>query len=149
LLDGNTDEAVETLLDASSGKTIASFDSTISFAKSIDIEKQYQALSTDSTNDVSGPENNIETVKQTKLKDSDKTELQKNVENLKEVSNKSKIPNSVLRSSFEKFFDKKISYAENNTTFKDSGIMDFFKQMRNNLLDGLLPDNKKVSKIDE
>ncbi len=93
-------------------------------------------------------ENLIDRPVQTGIPDYVKTEMQKLVEDLRDASNKSKIPNSVLRPSFENFFDKKIEDADKNF-IKDSGILDYFKQMRKNLLDGLLPDNKKTSQIEE
>lgn len=156
MINGNMDGAVDTLLDAADGKTISSFESSISFTKSVEIEKQYMATSipdltdeTPSTLTEKQPENQIEVPPvKNDIQEPVKTEMQKLVEELKEASNKSKIPNSVLRPSFENFFDKKIGDADKNF-IKDSGIIDFFKQMRKNLLDGLVPDNKKISHMEE
>ncbi|WP_027358356.1 hypothetical protein [Desulforegula conservatrix] len=168
MINGNMDGAVDTLLDAADGKTISSFESSISFSKSVEIEKQYQStlvseLPEESTSPVAeagtdnqpvaalpetNPENQIDRPVQTGIQDYVKTEMQKLVDDLRDASNKSKIPNSVLRPSFENFFDKKIEDADKNF-LKDSGVIDYFKQMRKNMLDGLLPDNKKISQIEE
>jgi len=165
MVNGNTDGAVESLLDAAGGKTISSFNSAITFSKSIEIEKQYQAVSmselpkessssvnepsqTDTALSEKQPVNLNNSAKQTDPQNYLKTEMQKLIEELKDAANKSRIPTSVLRPSFEKMFDKKIEGADKNE-LKDSGIMDFFKQMKKNLLDGLSPDNKKVNTMDE
>lgn len=168
MINGNMDGAVDSLLDAADGKTISSFESSISFSKSVEIEKQYQLTSVselpeEATSPVTEPgtenqpvdtlpetqaENLIDRPVQTGIPDYVKTEMQKLVEDLRDASNKSKIPNLVLRPSFENFFDKKIEDADKNF-IKDSGILDYFKQMRKNLLDGLLPDNKRTSQIEE
>lgn len=173
---GDMDGAVNSLLDAADGKTISAFESTMTYSKSIAMEKTYEQTYLPGTTDESpveqpdqeeviNQEQPIDTagtppVDQTAVTPEDEAILpkqpettmtdaiQKLVEDLKETANKSRIPDSVLRPSFENFFDKKIENAEKHA-LKDSGIIDFFKQIRKELLEGLIPNkNKMVNEVE-
>lgn len=152
LVNGNMDGAVETLLDAANGKTISSMESNLSYSRSMEIEKSFEALSMqpepmqeeDMSRDTTSmvPPAQPEQLAQTSFEDTQKNELEKLLEDVKNAVNRSKSPKSEIKQPFENFFDRMILKAEKNI-ISDSDIPDFFRKLRKDFMEELMTENNK------
>lgn len=157
LVNGNADGAVDSLLDAAKGHTISSMESTLSYSRSIEMEKQYQSLSMPELPEQLVPEETPtpelppptqqEQIINNQDKIPEKSQIEKLLDDVKDAVKKSRIPVLEIKPSFENFFDRMIEKAEKNT-LKESGITDLFRKLRKDLMSELLPDNKKVSEVE-
>jgi hypothetical protein len=152
---GKTDEAVSALLDAADGKTVASLESTVSLMRSFEMSNTYsrtdipeqdgqlkplenEAPAADAgiTN---GPEKPQSFAGKTGKRDAE-SDVRKSVDEIRDIFNRTRETVNKNLSGLEKLFSRMFEQAEKNTGNKinDSGIHDFLKDMKKNLLDGLM-----------
>lgn len=152
LTDGKTDEAVSALLDAADGKTVASLESTVSLMRRVEMSNAYSSTSipeqaVQPENEIYAPDAGIASIpEQPELpagnteKNTAKSDVMKSVDEMRDIFDRTRETVNRNLSGLGKLFNRMFEQAEKNTgnRINDLGIHDFLKDMKKNLLDGLM-----------